>query len=306
MSVRLFVLSALTAVSALPAAMVAQERQPVPRPKVYIDGGDGPEVIRDRLRVITQRRYRIGVNVDLRASETDSIGASVLSVTPGGSAAKAGIKSGDVITKFNGKSRVATDNTRAAEDESLPGVRLVELASQLKANETVSLEYLRDGVRKTVSLITGNEPVFSANGFGDGNELDRMPGIMMKRTPFGGGTFSTEELPGGGFGYQFLMGGPLADLELAPLNADLGSYFGTTEGVLVISVPKESSLGLKGGDVILNLDGRKATGPNSFLRLLRSYEPGESFKLEIMRNKARTTVTGQIEKGRERDRDQDR
>ena len=118
MSVRLFVLSALTAASAVPAGLVAQERQPVPRPKIYIDGGDGPEVIRDRIRIITQRRYRLGVNVDMRASETDSIGASVLSVTPGGPAAKAGIKSGDVITKINGKSLTATDNTRAGEDES--------------------------------------------------------------------------------------------------------------------------------------------------------------------------------------------
>ena len=203
MSVRLFVLSALTAASAFPAGLVAQERQPVPRPKIYIDGGDGPEVIRDRIRMITQRRARLGVNVDMRASETDSIGASVLSVTPGGSAAKAGIKSGDVITKFNGKSLTASDNIRAGEDESLPGVRLVELASQLKANETVSIEYLRDGARKTVSLVTGNEPVFTANGFGDGTEFDRLPGVTMRRTPFGGGTFSTEELPGGASGTSF-------------------------------------------------------------------------------------------------------
>ncbi|HEY9385227.1 MAG TPA: PDZ domain-containing protein, partial [Gemmatimonadales bacterium] len=55
-------------------------------------------------------------------------------------------------------------------------------------------------------------------------------------------------------------------------------------------------LGLKGGDVILSVDGRKASGPSSLLRILRSYEPGDSFKLEIMRNKSRTTVTGKLEK----------
>jgi S1-C subfamily serine protease len=89
--------------------------------------------------------------------------------------------------------------------------------------------------------------------------------------------------------------GPLADLELAPLNPDLGQYFGTSEGVLVINVPSESSLGLKGGDVILSVDGRKATGPNGLLRILRSYDEGDSFKLDIMRNKTRTTVTGKLE-----------
>ena len=31
----------------------------------------------------------------------------------------------------------------------------------------------------------------------------------------------------------FLYGSPLADLELAPLNPDLGQYFGASSGVLV-------------------------------------------------------------------------
>jgi S1-C subfamily serine protease len=302
MSVRLFVVSALAAASVVPAGLAAQERQPVPRPKIYIDRGDGPQVIRDRIRLMTERRARLGVTVDMRASETDSIGATIQSVTPGGPAAKVGIKSGDVITKINGKSLIATDNTRAGEDESLPGVRLVEYAAQLKPEQTISIEYLRDGTRKTISLVTGNEPVYVANGFNDDGEFGlTIPGVMLQRTPFGGGTFTTERGPGGAMAYSFMMGGPLADLELAPLNADLGSYFGTTEGVLVISVPKESTLGLKGGDVILSVDGRKASGPNGFLRILRSYEPGDSFKFEIMRNKARTTVTGQLEKGREQD-----
>ncbi|HJR36684.1 MAG TPA: PDZ domain-containing protein, partial [Gemmatimonadales bacterium] len=68
------------------------------------------------------------------------------------------------------------------------------------------------------------------------------------------------------------------------------------EGVLVINVPGESSLGVKGGDVILSVDGRKATGPNSLLRILRSYDEGDSFRLDIMRNKSRISVTGKLEK----------
>ena len=301
MSGRLFVLSALTGAAAFPSGLVAQERQPVSRPRIYIDGGDGPQVIRDRIRAITQRRYRLGVVVNMRASETDSIGATLLSVTPGGAAAKAGIKGGDVITRIDGKSLTATDNTRAHEEESLPGVRLAEYAAQLKPEQTITVEFLREGNRKTVSMVTGNEPVMVENGFSDGEFGVRVPGVMIERTPFGGGVFRSERLPDGGMGYSYMMGGPLADLELAPLNADLGSYFGTTEGVLVINVPRESILGLKAGDVILSVDGRKATGQTGFLRILRSYEPGDSFKLDIMRNKARTTVTGQLEKGREQE-----
>lgn len=299
MSVRLVGLSALSLVSALPAALAAQERQPLPRPKVYVEPGE-PGVIRERIRAVTQRRARLGVTVDLSASETDSIGATLQSVTPGGPAAKAGLRSGDIITRLNGKSLVTTDNTSAGDGESLPGVRLVEYAAQLKPDETVTVEYRRDGVRKTTTLVTGDEPVLAMEGFPDGEDFNfKMPGgiTLERRGPMAGGILR-EQGPGGTMAYSFAFGGPLADLELAPLNADLGPYFGTTEGVLVINVPRESTLGLKGGDVILSVDGRKATGPGSLLRILRSYEPGDSFKFELMRNKARTTVTGKLDKDR--------
>lgn len=91
-----------------------------------------------------------------------------------------------------------------------------------------------------------------------------------------------------------LTAGPLANLELAPLNPDLGGYFGTTEGVLVIKAPAGSSLGVKGGDVILTVDGRKPANPNSLVRILRSYEANETFRLEILRQKKRETVTGSL------------
>ena len=62
----------------------------------------------------------------------------------------------------------------------------------------------------------------------------------------------------------FMMGTPLEDLELAPLNRDLGRYFGTSEGILVINVPEESRLGLKAGDVVLRwMGGRRSVRPTS-------------------------------------------
>ena len=86
----------------------------------------------------------------------------------------------------------------------------------------------------------------------------------------------------------------MGDLELAPLNPELGQYFGTTEGVLVIRAPKDKSLGLRGGDVVQAVDGRKPAGPAHLLRILRSYERGETFKLDILRNRKRETVTARL------------
>jgi S1-C subfamily serine protease len=233
----------------------------------------------------------------MRASENDSIGATLLSVTPGGPGAKAGLRSGDIVIRLDGKSLVANDNMKAGEDESLPGVRLAEFAAQLKPDDTVSVVYRRGAARVATTLVTGDEPISIFEGLEPGGELRfKVPGSMSWEGPGFEGRLFTERLPSGGsIGYSLAFGGSLADLELAPLNPDLGQYFGTTEGVLVINLPKESPLGLKGGDVILNIDGRKAISPVGLLRILRSYEPGDSFKFEIMRNKARTTVTGKLE-----------
>ena len=101
--------------------------------------------------------------------------------------------------------------------------------------------------------------------------------------------------PGGRF--EFMAGSPLADLELAPLNPDLGQYFGTTDGVLVIRAPGDSSLGLKGGDVVQAVDGRKPASPAHLLRILRSYDRGETFKLDILRNRKRATITARLGPG---------
>ena len=298
LSVRSFVLGALTAASAWPAAALAQERRPESRPRIYV-GGDS-DLVRNRVKLITRRRARLGVTVDLRASANDSIGATIESVTPGGPAAKVGIKSGDIITRLDGKPVIANAGERAGMNESLPGLRLVEIAAQLKPNDTVSVEYRREGARKTISLVTGDEPMMPMLEFEYPEWTGR--GVMLPKTqiewmlPRGGSRIEAGR-PYGTTGFAF--GGPLMDLELAPLNADLGQYFGTAEGVLVIDTPKESTLGLKGGDVILSVDGRKATGPGSLLRILRSYDPGDSFKFEIMRNKSRTTVTGKLEKPKE-------
>jgi S1-C subfamily serine protease len=45
--------------------------------------------------------------VNLQARDTDSVGAYVDAVTPAGPAAKAGIRSGDIITKVDCKSVLA-------------------------------------------------------------------------------------------------------------------------------------------------------------------------------------------------------
>ncbi len=254
----------------------------------------------DRLmRIMLDRRARLGIKVNLQARETDSIGAYVDAVTPGGPAAQAGIRSGDIITRLDGKSVLAGGAAEGGDvhaHESLPGLRLIELAARLEPNDTVAVEYRRGKDRRTASVVTAEEPdmVF---GPGEGKRF----GFRFGGPGEPGGTVRVgdfmERFETAGPHWQFLSGSPLGRLELAPLNSDLGRYFGTDDGVLVISSPKDSALGLRGGDVVLAVDGREPSGPSHLLRILRSYESGETFKLDIMRNRKRETVTARIGKG---------
>ena len=250
----------------------------------------------DRLmRIMLDRRARLGIKVNLRARETDTIGAYVDAVTPGGPADQAGIRSGDLITRLDGKSVLAGGVAEGRDPEgrqSLPGLRLIELAARLEPGDTVSVEYRRGKDRRTASVVTADEPEIVAR---DGERFS-----FRFRGPEGPGR---RPLPVGdllegfevaGPHWQFFSGSPLGRLDLAPLNPDLGRYFGAEQGILVISAPRDSALGLRGGDVVLRVDGREPSSPSHFLRILRSYDPGESFKLDIMRDRKKETVTARI------------
>lgn len=269
---------------------LAQEPAEVPEPfEMRIERG--PERM---VEFVMNRRARLGLKVNLRARETDSIGAYVDAVTPNGPSAKAGLQSGDIIIKVDGKSVLAGGQAESSRDrQSLPGLRLIELAARLQPDDTVPVEFRRGKERKTVSVVTAQDPdvLFRAGppGRAFGFRYTRPDG--PRRMALLEGEFPGDIGPGP---RAFLFGSPLADLELAPLNPDLGRYFGATEGILVISVPKDSDLGLKGGDVVLAVDGRKPASPSHLLRIMRSYERGESFKLDILRNGKRESVTGRV------------
>ncbi len=251
-----------------------------------------PEPARDEMyNLVVNRRARLGIKVSLQAQDSDSIGAYVDAVTPGGPAARAGIRSGDIIVRLGGRSVLTPPDVPDLRGRSLPGLRLVELAAGLGPNDTVAVEYRRGSVRQTTSLVTAADPTLvglrGARGlaFPMPNPADLEALSAMGPDP---------ELEGLDVRVPravMLFGGDLSALELAPLNPDLGQYFGTSDGVLVISAPKDSPLGLKGGDVVLAVDGRKPSSPARLLRILRSYEQGESFKIDLLRNKKRETVT---------------
>lgn len=267
----------------------------------------------DRVQVLTTRRARLGITINLLAAPTDSIGALIVGVTPNGPAARAGLKSGDIVMRFNGK--LMTEGDRGDPDQSAPGLRLIKLVAELNPGDSTIVQYRRLKAQHQATVIAGDEPGTSwsytvtmpvPNGrqvtpFPSGRlplqtyDYEPKSDSMFFKTDDG---LATNEplitkwrrpMP-----MAFMMGSPLADLELAPVNPKLGKYFATAQGVLVIDLPDSSLLNLQPGDVVLAVDGRQVQTPNMLLRALMSYEPGESFSFQVVRDKKKQAVVGSI------------
>jgi C-terminal processing protease CtpA/Prc len=258
-----------------PAASQSQDTRPRSRPRVRVEAG--PYGVFS----FSDNRGRIGVIVDTRANTTgDKVGARIEGITPGGPAEKAGLKAGDVITSFNG---TALGGVAADDDEdSGPGMRLIELARELDPGDTVQVEYKRGtAAAKKVTLVAENL----------GGDLMPVPGMGGRMELMG------PEWHGGPGAFSFDLRGwrtPWGGIELVKLNPDLGDYFGTREGVLVVSAPDDSALALKGGDVILTIGGRKPSSPTQAMKILGTYEAGESVAIEVMRKQRRVTLNWKV------------
>jgi hypothetical protein len=253
---------------------------------------------------------RIGIFVDNTGSQaSDKYGALVSSVSPGGPADKAGLRSGDIITKVDGKSLAAS-----AKDEALPGVRLVEIISKLAVGKPVSLEYRRGTTTNTTkvtpveegeiafsdlspTIVMRSDSVRLRNGMQvmprGATMATRVP-LQLERPTLPGFEDAMPSVPGSSFSIAFSNGGPLSNLELVSLNEKLGTYFGTTEGVLVVNVGSKDAFGLTPGDVIVSVDGRKVNASSQLMRILRTYDKGEEFKIQILRQKKAETLTGKL------------
>ena len=88
------------------------------------------------------------------------------------------------------------------------------------------------------------------------------------------------------------FGLPLAHgLKLAELDADLGEYFKTERGVLVLKAKPDNDMQLESGDVVLQVGDREVNSPADFMRALRDFEPGEEIEVAIKRERKNRTLT---------------
>jgi S1-C subfamily serine protease len=191
----------------------------------------------------------IGVQLDPAGGKE---GARVLEVSPGGPAAEAGMRAGDVIVSVNG--------TEVKGDDAARGV--VKIIRDVKPDSKLNVRVLREGKPRDFTVTARPGPGM----FAMGGALPDLPAIPPM-SPL------------------FMAPGHLSDMELATLTAQLGKYFGTDKGVLVVRAPSDGVLKLEDGDVILAIDSREPKSGSHATRILASYQPGEKIKLRIVRQR---------------------
>jgi C-terminal processing protease CtpA/Prc len=227
--------------------------------KPYIDdfmymGAEGPP------------RAAIGVQLDPHSGKD---GAVIQEVSPGGPAADAGIHAGDIIVAVNGNDVKGNKPVR----------EVLHQVAKLEPESKVKLTVIRDGKPREFTVTT--RP--GATYFYDMNipRPPRPPRPPEPPAPPGAPDMSFD-FKDFNFGPRMIHG-PMGELELVSLTPQLGSYFGTDKGVLVVRAPKEAGFKLEDGDVILAIDGREPTSGSHATRILSSYQPGEKISMKVMR-----------------------
>ncbi|MET0282112.1 MAG: PDZ domain-containing protein [Steroidobacteraceae bacterium] len=205
--------------------------------------------------------------------ETDKGGALVGSISPGGPAAEAGIRQGDVITSVGGHDLSKEGN---------PGRALVEKMNELQPDLKVQVGLLRDGRKLTVDVMPRPAPHLLAQQM---RERFRNGPMGMPGFPGPGGLTNGPQLR------QFMLereneaGTRFEGIEFATLSERLGGYFGVKQGVLVVRAGANSPWKLQDGDVILAIDGREPDSAQHAGRILRSYQAGEKLTLKVQRDR---------------------
>jgi type II secretory pathway component PulC len=211
-------------------------------------------------------RAVLGVQLDARSGKE---GARIQEVSPGGAAAEAGLHVGDVITSING-SDVKGEHTAR---------QVMHAMREVTPDSKVKVRVVRGGKSQEFVVTARHGMTFLRMHDVPMPPIPPIPPILPLPEGIRGGVTS--------FGPIFIHG-PLGEMELASLTPQLGRYFGTDKGVLVVRAPKDFKL--EDGDVILAIDGREPTSGSHATRILGSYQPGEKIAIKLMRQQKTMNV----------------
>lgn len=214
-------------------------------------------------------------------------GVLVSRVVSDSPASRAGIKKGDVLVTYNSRTIDTADE-------------LTEVVRASRVGQSVALSIVHDGVKRSVTAKLAEWPSDESDLYDtpvapraptapraprapraysfkmDGDDFDMGPGIQMFRG----------------------MGRGRLGVQIQDLNSDLGDALGVPggKGVLVTDVVDDtpaSKVGIKGGDVIVSVEGSTVEDTGDLRRELAKHEGKVS--ITLVRRGVKRTVTPELE-----------
>ena len=205
----------------------------------------------------------LGVGMQEVAGDHGGVGITV--VEQDSPAEKAGLKTGDVILRYNG--------------QRVEGIeQFARMVRETPAGREVKIDITRGGAPQTLTVRVAQRKR---------QKLEWSDGAPMPQTfPF------DIHLPDVPRTFMTLRSAALG-VEAEAVDGQLAQYFGVKEGVLVRSVVKGSTAekaGIRAGDVITKIDEAHVASPADISGQLRTLR-GKSAALLLMRDHKELTVT---------------
>lgn len=224
-------------------------------------------------------------------------GVAVVKVMENSPAAKAGLREGDVILRFEG-------------EEVKSAAKLTRLIAEVAPDQKARVTILRGGDEQDLTVTIGKReaPEFQAFGnlpngdfrvmtpqeFRNLPELRNLPDLKnlpeLPRVPEAFEMYRAPRGEGDNFMLYFNNGRRIG-VVATPLTKQLGEYFGAADGKgLLIEEVRENSpaakAGLRAGDIILDVDGEAVSRQGDLVRILNKKAEGD-VTLNILRDKQR-------------------
>lgn len=219
-------------------------------------------------------------------------GARILNVLEKSAAEEAGLKKDDVIIEFDGE-KIETAR------------QLNNLVEKIDEAKSVNLSVIRDGSEKSFDVklkkVEDRNFSFAFSNGGEGgafsvfNNTDSLtwigegPDEHVFINKVGKGNVST-------FHVSDNKGGFLG-VSAENLSKQMREYFEVDHGALVEEVVEDSpaeKAGLKAGDVITFIEGRKIESYNDLTRTINYYNPNETVKIDYVRKGSSKNTTATL------------
>ena len=203
----------------------------------------------------------------------EEAGVEVTRIAPDSPAEKAGIKTGDVLTQYNGQRVEGMD-------------QFSRMVRETPAGREVRIEILRNGSAQTISAKIAARPLIAGQ---------LVPPTAPALQAF---DYRFPDMPQSRMTWRSTILG----IDVEKLEGQLAEFFGVKEGVLVRMVNKDSAAdkaGIRTGDVIVRVDDVKVATPADISAHLRAAR-GRPVSVSVVRDRKEITVMVAVASGTDR------